>query len=429
MKYRVVKKFLDRIKKSEFIRHVGLLARGSFLAQILSLGAMPFLTRLYGPESFAALALFIAIGSSIAPAITGRFELAIVVSRDKNDDNQLIALSLSIALIVSLLIFSTFICYPALIKFFNAQVLAGWWLMIPLSIFFSAVITTLNCYANRQKDYALIGNVMVFQALVTTSLSLCLGWLNYQNDGLLLSTLLGTVCGSSLLIYVYRETLNKLNWRPSLNAWSLAWRYRQFPIFNAAPAFIDALTIALPVFFLAKFYPENIVGYYALLNRAANTPLNFISQAVSQVHMRKVADQVRDKENSVKYLLHLAALLSGMVLVPTIGLIFFAPPLFEWVFGTQWRLAGDLLVILMPAFAVRFVVSTLSGVFASTGNNHLAAIWKVIAFVATLLLFWICGSKLSINNLFMLMMILDLVLYGIYFCFIMYAVKNPGRYK
>lgn len=429
MKYRAVKKSLDRIKKNEFIRHVGLLVRGSFLAQMLSLGAIPFLTRLYSPESFAALAIFIAIGSSIAPAITGRFELAIVVSRDKNDDNQLIALSLSIALITSLLIFLIFISYPALIKVFNAQLLAGWWLIIPLSIFFSAVITTLNCYANRQKDYALIGNTMVFQTLVTIALSICLGWLNFKNDGLLLSTLIGAMCGSGLLIYIYRDTLHALNWRPSLKTLGLAWRYRQFPVFNAAPGFLDALTVTLPLFFLAKFFPENIVGYYALLNRVANAPLNFISQAVSQVHMRKVADQVRNNENSVKYLLHLTAVLSGIVLVPTIGLIFFAPPLFEWVFGVQWRVAGDLLVILMPAFAIRFVVSTLSGVFASTGNNHLAAIWKVIAFVATLLLFVICGSKLSINNLFILMMLVDLVLYGIYFYFIAYAVKNPRGYK
>jgi O-antigen/teichoic acid export membrane protein len=63
--------------------------------------------------------------------------------------------------------------------------------------------------------------------------------------------------------------------------------------------------------------------------------------------------------------------------------MFFAPSLFELIFGAEWRVAGVYAQIISPAMAIRFVASPLSIVFSALNRQELSTIWKVIAVVTT----------------------------------------------
>ncbi len=421
---------IKRIKNSEFARHVGVLATGSFLAQIIGLAASPILSRLYGPASYAALAMFMALVSAVLPAASGRFDIAVVVAKDDADSNGLLVLSIYAAGVISILMLIVFtIGQKPLMNFLHANSLGFWWLLTPLVLFLTATTTALRSYANRYRHYTLISKVLVTQALIGTILSIGFGIAWYKDDGQLIAALVSTLIGTVLLLYSYKRELTNLQWHPTQITWNLVSRYRQFPVFNATTSLIDGLTIALPVFFITKYFPEAVVGYFALLTRVASAPLSFIAQAISQVHIRKVAEQVHDRQNPAGYLIQLTLILAGIVSIPTFVLMLHGPLLFTWVFGAQWHKAGELLVILMPAFALRFVVSTVSGVFSSTGNNHLAAIWKITAFLCTFVMFWQLADKLLIEQLFLTMMVTDLILYSFYYYLILYAVDHPRDFK
>ena len=47
--------------KSEFVRSVATLMSGNFLAQAITLGAAPIVTRLFSPEEFGLFAIIMAI--------------------------------------------------------------------------------------------------------------------------------------------------------------------------------------------------------------------------------------------------------------------------------------------------------------------------------------------------------------------------------
>ena len=83
------------------------------------------------------------------------------------------------------------------------------------------------------------------------------------------------------------------------------------------------------------------------------------------------------------YLLKVTFILIAVITPMSVILMQFAPSLVSWIFGDEWELAGIYLQILMPALALRFVVSTLSTTLSATGHNRLGAIWKVTAFVVT----------------------------------------------
>lgn len=419
---------IQRIKNSEFALHVSTLATGSLLAQGITLGAAPFLTRLYGPESFAVLALFMAIAGTAASGASGRYDVALVVAKDDKDCDGLLALSFWTAGFVSSLIF-LFLFFEDinLKKILNAESLGVWWLLIPIFIFITASGTTLKYYANRTKNYLLISRISVGQALLNITASLFFGFLGFTVSGLILALFLSAILLLTLLIYNFKKYLNNVGWAFNKQKIFLAFRYKQFPLYNASTTFLDSLTIALPVFFLMKYYPESIVGYYSLLTRVATAPLGFIAQSVSQVHIRKVAEQIGKGEDPSNYLLRISILLTGVAILPTVILMLYAPAIFEWIFGTQWRTAGELLVILMPALSLKFVVSTVSGVFSGTGNSHLAGFWKIAAFLITFLMFWLFVGKLNIRDLFLIMMITDVLLYSFYYYLVWYAIKNPKK--
>ena len=84
--------------KSGFLRNVGTLFTGTSVAQILPLVISPFLTRVYSPEEFGILAMFVAFSSVIGVISTGRYELAIIQAKSDRMAVAVFALSISIAL-------------------------------------------------------------------------------------------------------------------------------------------------------------------------------------------------------------------------------------------------------------------------------------------------------------------------------------------
>jgi len=408
-------------------RHVSALASGILVAQVIMLASSPVLTRLYGPESFAAFALFTAFIGSFSPGICGRYEIAQAVVESREERNLLFVLSIWLAGGLSLLLLIVLALFRApLLSYFNAESLGFTALSFPIGLALFGVLLALRYFLNSEKKYGVIGKMSVAQAIGTTIAAMALAFVFDGGAGLILSTVLGYLFA---VAFVVRRasgllpTSDRMLGRAHLQ---VAVKYRQFPIFNASTSILNGITLSLPIFFLARDYPEAILGYYALMMRVAVAPIGFISTAVAQVHLRRIAEMVHRAEPALGYLFKSTGLLTAIILVPSLIFIIAAPPIFEFAFGAEWREAGILLQILMPALAVRFVVSTLSGVFSGTFNNKLGAMWKVGSFLATFTIFYMYSGTLEVRDMFILMMQTDIALYLIYYAFIVYAVKYPG---
>lgn len=399
---------------------------GTIIAQIITVGVSPLLTRIYLPEDYAALALFYAIASSLAPGISGRYDLAIVVTKNQQDSQILLGLAFWIAGILSILLFVILLfSYETLKGFLNAAQLGGWLLFTPVALFIAAYSTSLRYYANSQKNYSLLSRVSIIQASIVAILSLTLGLIGLGEAGLISASLCGAVLIFVYLIYCYRNTLKNINWHWNQEMRYLARRYKDYPLFNAPTSFLDGILLALPIFFLTKYFPEAVVGYYALLTRVASAPLSFIAGAISQVNLKKMAELIHSGTGGTAYLRKITLVMAAIVLLPTLFFMTMGPDLFAFVFGENWRVAGELLVILMPSLALRFVVSPLSGALLSTGHVRLGSAWQVIAFLVTLIVFVIVAPHATTKDFFYAILITDLFIYALYYVFIYYAASKP----
>lgn len=408
------------------MKSVSILAGGAALARVIPILVSPVLTRIYTPADFGMFAVFMALVSSFVPAACGKYEVAIVLPESPTDAMRLLGISFLVTITVSLLIqLGLFFGKDELLRLLNAEHLGGWIYLTPLVLLCTGLMTAMTYFANRHGDYRSMANARIVNSIIVAVVSIVFGVLSVGYWGLLLGSLLGLLSATLYLLYLYRKQFSKdlLIW--DRNKAQLMKQYSDYPLYNASTGLLNGVTAAMPVFFLSHFFPGSIVGYFSFVLRVVNLPLSLISKAVSEVNLKKIVDLVNTKEDLKPYLLKLTLGLAAIVLMPTIILMIFSPSIFSFCFGEEWREAGIYMKILIPAIAVRFVISTVSTTLDATQNNSLGAIWKVTSFVVTFVVFMLFAPRRDAITLFKAVVLMDIALYLFYFLFIWRAAGRP----
>jgi O-antigen/teichoic acid export membrane protein len=121
----------------------------------------------------------------------------------------------------------------------------------------------------------------------------------------------------------------------------LAFEYRDFPIYSASARVINTLSVGLPVLLLAQFYGLTVAGAYAFGMRILQTPTNLILIALRQVLFQKVCEKQHQGGNLLPIYLQTTIGLFAAALIPSLILFIWSPDIFAWIFGSQWRAAGE----------------------------------------------------------------------------------------
>ncbi len=143
--------FFKKLHGSEFARNVGTLMSGTAIAQAIPVLVSPILSRIYSPDDFGILALFMAISIVISVISTGRYELAIMLPEEKRDASNILALAViltfftSIVTLILILILKGFIA-----DFFDEPGIENWLYLIPLVVLFTGTYNTFNYWSTRR---------------------------------------------------------------------------------------------------------------------------------------------------------------------------------------------------------------------------------------------------------------------------------------
>ena len=95
---------LTRLKSSSFVKDVTVLTSGTAIAQLISVLASLVLVRLYTPADFGLFAILVAIVGSVSPAVCGRYEVAMILPKKKEDSLHLFGIAIMFAGVVSSLL-------------------------------------------------------------------------------------------------------------------------------------------------------------------------------------------------------------------------------------------------------------------------------------------------------------------------------------
>ncbi len=410
--------------KSDFLRNVLTLMTGTTLAQAIPIAAMPLLTRLYTPEDFGVLALYMSIAGMISVVITARYEIAVMLPEREEDAASLVALSVCIAGVISLVLLAVILFFNEDIQgLLNNRAIGPWLYLLPITVFVTGMWQALNYWNNRAKKFKRLAVSRVAQGGGMTLAQFVLNGLSA--GGLVVGYLVGQISG--LLVFMtrtWREDRTVLSKVSLLSMLENARRYSKFPKYSMLGALLDNAAVQMPVLMLSKFYDTHVVGIFSLTFRALNLPMSLIATSFSQVLFQRFVVLQRDNpERLAPFVLKLFVGLLGLM-VPLVAFVWLlGPDLFALVFGESWRQAGDYATVLIFAVAIRFAVSPLSTVLAMDHNIKIGTLWQMIYFVtisSTLFIFRNAG----IETFLLAFTLHEVALYSLYLGFIIFGAKR-----
>ena len=376
-------------RTSGLLRATLTLLMGGALAQLIPLLLGPVITRLFTPEAFGALTAFTTVSATVAVIACARYEFALPMARQEAEARTLLLLCLRILALVTL---ASMPIAWALARWQHLPVPG----LLPLAVAAAGLLQLLIMWNNRAETFRALAISRVLQYGGGAVLQVALGaWLWQQSQqpagvdrawalivapiaAVLLATLplLRPAPAGGWLATLLPATPDD---RQAMRA--TAGKYRDFPLLNTPHAFLGTLQDAIAVALLLALTGQAAAGFWGLALRYLKAPATLVGGAVSQaLYPRLTGAAPHAAQRAVRQIM---LLLDGVALVLMVA----GPWLFHWIFGEQWRDAGELARALAPYIAAHFVAAPLAVVTMAWKAQRWAFRWALVgqlAFVVAL---------------------------------------------
>lgn len=421
---------INKYKNSEFFRNVFKLVSGTTIAQIIAIACAPIVYRIYERVDYGLLGLFMAITSVISILSTLQYLNTILIA--KNEDEALLALTLNrliniiLSLIVVVFVIPLFIYSP---DFFNIKDLGLYFLLIPISIYFNGQNQIFRAFANRKKAYKIIMVNTIMIAVISPILSIPIGLIHEGPLGLFVSLVSGQIAANLFLQFSLKRKYSiplKIGDIESL--FDFARANSNFPKYILPTEFVGILSRQLPVFMINKFFGLELVGVYNLSVRMLGLPSQLITNSISEVFRQKVSEQINKNGEALNLFKKTFFNLVLIVIIPILLIMLFGPWLFDFFFGSEWIIAGDLSRVLIWLFSFQMVASPLSFLFILRNKMHETLFCHIYILVSSLLIFYINARIFGYSIIFTLFVyVINYCLVYVYY--IIRCLKFANVYK
>lgn len=348
--------------KSEFSRNVLTLMTGTTIAQVIPILISPIITRIYTPEDFGLLALYMSGLMIFGNIVAGKYEQAILISHDMYTNN-LVIFSIILSFVSSCFLFFIILLFnEQIINLINYDI--GIWLyFLPLNIFIISVTTIIYNWHNRNKNYKTLSSLQIIRSVSQSFIQILLGFAYKTTAGLIVGTIFGSIISLWYSIYKIRDLFNNVSYN-RLRFLVLIKKYNKFPKFMVLSTLMENMSAQLPIILISSFFGASLLGFFALSQRVVRIPIGFIGSSIGHVFR---------EEASCNFMRHgtcrviFVETFKKLVFISTIPFIFFyfvAPDLFAFVFGDKWRVAGEYAQIMTVLFYLQFITSPLSCMFS-----------------------------------------------------------------
>lgn len=368
-----------RLARSESVAGAARLASGTAAGQIILVAVSPLLTRLYSPSDFGSLAVFVSLVGLVVIVSAGGYHLAIMLPEKQEDATVVVGLSLAIVAVTSAITGVVAVCFLAFGVF--ADSLGYWVLLWPLAVLFGGLAQVLAANAIRYGRFGQVAGANLLKSIVTAASQLIMGLFGLGPGGLISGNFLGM---SSANLRLARPVIADLRQvRPSRRQMRAAAReYSQFPIHTMPATLINAAFLSGTPLVVGWLFGTVTLGFWSIANSFVYIPSTLVSQAVGQAYYRK-AVAVRYSVQEAKRLFdRTVASLAGVSFIPFAVAAVISPYLFAFVFGEEWRVAGEYAQVMMPAVWVRFVTAPVATTALAHSANRVQLFTSALQVIA-----------------------------------------------
>lgn len=406
----MLRAFLSRVAKIEAIRAITLLTGGTFIAQLIPLLALPFLTRIYTPADYGALALLFATTSLLAPLGTCYMELSVPIPKLARHARMIVASTLSLALLMSCVIgLSLAMFHDALVKAFSLQSISFTIYLVPLGMLGIAGYQCSNLWLVRQSAYRASATNKLVQAGLTALIAAALGLLGVKT-GLIWGFILGYLGSACFALWQASRHALSFQGITRRHIFAMLKRQRAFILHGGVPGVFNTAASMLPAILINRFFSQEAAGYYMIARQIVGAPIGMVAQASGQVVLKTVADDAAHGRNHMRRVRQFMVGLGALGGAYALALWLFGPWAFALAFGAKWQISGHYAQLLSLAGIFWITASPLANVLVARSKLHIMACWQYAYFAAS------CGlillSGLSFDSFIASLVGIDIALYS-----------------
>lgn len=362
------------LPKNQFARSVSILVGGTSSAQFLIIMASPVLTRLYTPSDFGILAVFAGLLALLGVIASLRYEIAIPLPKTDQDAANVVALCLllvgSSAMASGVLVFSI---GKFVASNLGAPSLTEHLWILPFGVALSGTYTVFNYWAVRTKDFSTVASTKIRQSLATVGVQL----LTFKAGALAL--LLGQTGGQGVgTLRLAKSALQKDEFRHlSLSGVKeAAVVHRRFPLYSVPAALANTGSKHLLPLALSAFFGAMPAGLFFIAHRIVFLPSSLLGAAISKVYLSEAAEARR--QGTLGSLTTQTHDKLAKISMPVAVLVaFVSPEMFFYVFGPDWKQAGEFASYMAPWLYMQFCTSAMT-VFLVTGHQHYSLFMQAV---------------------------------------------------
>ncbi len=414
-------------RKSEFTKNTVILVIGAVIAQSIPLLLHPFLRRIYTPEDFGAMSVYLNIFGMLTIVSSLRYEATIVLPKNNNEAANILSLTFIINIIFSSLLLLIIVLFKnQVVHFINfPEKYSGYIYLLPFLCSIFGIYQCINYWLIRQKAFKASTSNKIIRRAVEGFFQSVLGFLKIPG-GLFLGDFSGNV--ANMIAGIRQIFRNKYDIR-FVSRKKIGYvfkKYIDYPKFNVLPTLLSSAATILPFLFINKIYSTEVVGYLDLSRLVLSIPLIFISSTISQVFFQQTTEKKNNSLSVKNDVRNIVYLLLAVVFIEFVVIASAGPQLFGFVFGARYAVSGAYSQILIFSFALNFIGSAFSSIFITFEKIRLNSIWQIAYFcvICSLLFF----KNIGIYDFLKIYVAIEIVMHLTY-CAMIYFIVNGYEKK
>jgi O-antigen/teichoic acid export membrane protein len=192
----------------------------------------------------------------------------------------------------------------------------------------------------------------------------------------------------------------------------MATRYANHPKHIAPAQLVGTLAVQIPVFMIVRIYSLSALGSFSLAYRMVSLPSILIANAIGDVYRQQISAAYSEGRGFKNILVSTLIKTVLLAIPPCVAIYIMAPNLFEWAFGSNWRVAGEYAQILVVAAFFQFIFTPIDKGAVVVGATRYILAWQAVRLIFIFFLFYAAKFlNMDIHSALWLFVLVNSVLY------------------
>lgn len=322
--------------RSVGVKNFTKLLSANIIAQIIGLVVYPILTRIYSPEDFGLLNLFLSISSILVILSTAEYYNAIVLPKEEKKAISIVQVCLLLLILITILTTISIGFSKQIASLFNTPKLAEYYWMMPIIVFTLGLWNILNYWYIRNTQYNNISSYLVSNSILSSIGKICFGQAGILSGGMIYSIVIAPIISLFFNLFHIKNKLKLFFTLSYKEVIKEAKTYKFFPTYSLPRSFINIFAGQLPVLLLTPIFGSHHVGLWGMALLLGFTPINVITRSIYQVLYQHISNRV-NQQLPISYFFKRFTFYVLGIGIPCFAILYWIlPDLTTFLLGKEW---------------------------------------------------------------------------------------------